>query len=556
MRTVLCRPFSFFITLAAVASLAACSHGRGSGTDPNNPDNPDNMMMPAIGQITQVVIAPGTPSDAPTHFGGPADPDAAPQVVYPADGVIMPPNLSDLELQWMPGAGTNLFELRFVSTYLDLTIYTLCNSVGTGCGFEPDEATWMLMSTQSRGDTMTLTMRGTGEAAGNAVGTAAARTISFTDEDLLGGLYYWAAQNGQIVRYDFGKRGQTAENFYSAGDAGATCVGCHSLSRNGERIAVGLNAPIPTAGLRVLDVATKGKMFDRGSLFGGGSNFEAFSPDGSRILVNAGADLMLLDSNTGNMLGAGPAITGGNLPDWSADGARVVFAKPGPAGCPVPGLCDQIPGVIGADIYAVDVSGDHFGTPKMIASGGGNNFYPTYSPDGSVVAFNRSTANSSSFDAGDARVWIVDANGGTPIALANASMTGAPYGDSWPKFAPFVQHFKGETIFWLTFSSRRDYGLRLINSDKMPTTSPDGSKDDPRTAQVWMVGVPASALTGGGPAGGYPAFWLPFQSMASGNHIAQWTESVARQPCDQTDADPCPNGEICDNGECVGVPVL
>ena len=542
-----------FLSGLVAASLSACSSQRGSGA--GHGDGGSGGDMNPLGQLTQIVIGPDTPADAPTKFGGPQDPSAAPTVVYPADGVIMPPNLSELEVQWTPGAGTKLFELRFVSTYLDLTIYTVCKPIGTGCGFLPDEATWALMSQQSRGDTMKLTVRGT-SGGGGVVGAAAARSISFTDEDLLGGLYYWAASAGTIARYDFGKRGQSAEVFYNASEAGALCVGCHSLARNGERIAVGLNAPVPTAGLRVLDIATKGKMFDRGSMFGGGSNFEAFSPDGMRILVNAGSDLLLLDANTGNQVGTAAAILNGNLPDWSADSSKVTFARSGASGCPL-GLCGSIPGVAGADLYTVDVSGDTFGAPQMIVTGGGNNFYPTYAPDGSVIAFNRSVSNASSFDAPDARVWVVGATGGTPVALTNASATGADVGDSWPKFAPFSHHWKGETIFWLTFSSRRDYGLRLINHDKIPTMGSDGSTNDPRIAQVWMVGVPASAIHSGAmPAGGYPAFWLPFQSMASGNHIAQWTEKIARQPCNQIDANPCPQGEECENGACVGVPVL
>jgi hypothetical protein len=40
-----------------------------------------------------------------------------------------------------------------------------------------------------------------------------------------------------------------------------------------------------------------------------------------------------------------------------------------------------------------------------------------------------------------------------------------------------------------------------------------------------------------------PAFWMPFQDINGGNHIAQWTTNVPRKPCAQTaDCDP---GELC-----------
>ena len=30
---------------------------------------------------------------------------------------------------------------------------------------------------------------------------------------------------------------------------------------------------------------------------------------------------------------------------------------------------------------------------------------------------------------------------------------------------------------------------------------------------------------------GFPPFWLPFQDLSTGNHIAQWTTKVDRMPC-------------------------
>ena len=541
---------SLFIGFAGVVlstALVACSSSRAPGTGHGTDGGATATDMQMVtSKVTQVVFANGASSDSAGTFSANANPAQAPKVVYPSDGVIMPPNLSEFELQWTPGGDTNLYELRFVSTYLDLTVYTPCAPIANGCGYLPDEDVWMLMSTQSRGDSLQVTIRGVGP---SGVAAAATRTISFTEEDLNGGLYYWAAAAGQIVRYDFGKRGQSAELFYTPAEAGATCVGCHSVARNGERIAVGLNAPIPTAGLRILDIASKS------TLYNGASNFSAFSPDGSRALVNSTGGLTMIDVMTGGTVGTDPAIADGNLPDWSADGKRVVFARNG--SCPVPFLCASQPGVSSAALFIADLSGDTFGPPASLVTGGGNNFYPTFSPDGSLVAFNRSTANNNSFDATDARVWVVSSMGGAPVQLTGSAATASNVGDSWPKFAPYSHHFKGETIFWLTFASRRDYGLRLLNSLTPPTTDSQGNTNDPRKAQVWMVGVPASALKSGAmPAGGYPAFWLPFQSLASGNHIAQWVEKIVHQPCNAIDGTPCPTGQQCQGGECVGIPIL
>lgn len=542
---------SALVLFAASFFVGACSSGRtGRGGD-GGPSGTADLAASLTGTVTQTVVTDGTPADAPNQFNGPDDPSVAPKLVYPADGVLMPPNISLLEFQWLPAPGGTVYELRLVSTHLDLAVYTTCKTVGAGCGYQPDAATWTLLSTQARGDTMKVTLRAS-SGQGTGVGSAATQSLSLTQEDLLGGLYYWAAAAGEIDRYDFGLNG-SAETFYSAGESGAICVGCHALARNGQRIAVGLNAPVPQAGLRVLDISTKTALFTQGT-----SNFESFSPDASRILANDGSgNLNLLDGSTGLQLGTAPVIPSANLPDWSADGTSVVFSRPDASACPIPAFCAASPGVTGGSLYTVSHVGDTFGTPTQIVTGGGNNFYPTYSPDGSLVAFDRSASNQSSFDASDARVFVVSSSGGPALPLTSASASGSDVGDSWPKFAPFSHHFGSDTIFWLTFSSRRDYGLRILNSTKQVTTDSDGTVHDPRISQLWMVGVPASALsTGALPKGGYPAIWLPFQSMTSGNHIAQWTETVPRQPCGTVDGTPCPANQTCENGVCQGVPPI
>jgi hypothetical protein len=492
-------------------------------------------------RIKKIVITPGTPSDAPGKFGGPAT-GAAPTMVYPPDGTLIPPNLNELEVQFTPPAGATLFEVGLVGPALDLKIYTTCVAVGGGCALLPDEDTWKLLSHASASTTVDLTLRSTdGSGSGGPVGSAAARKLSFADDDLQGGLYYWAAASGSILRYDFGLRNQTAEKFYTAAQSGSTCVGCHVLSRNGARIAVGMNIPGP-AELRTLDVATRATLFDSGGMGipgmgSGGSNFEALSPDGMLALVNSGANLGLIDTGNGMSLAAG-AIMNATMPDWSADGKSVVFIRDSSSSCPL-GLCGSQPGVSMGTLMMTSVSATSFSGETTLVSGGGNNYYPSLSPDGAWVAFNRSTMNS--YDAPDAKVLLVPTTGGAAVDLTAVN---AAVGNSWPKFAPLAQTFQGKTIYWLTFSSRRDYGLRLQQA---------GKTQDMQIAQVWMVAVSPDRAAAGD--GGYPAFWLPFQDISTGNHIAQWTEKVERAPCTPIDLSKCMPDEMCVGNVCVPNPI-
>lgn len=117
---------------------------------------------------------------------------------------------------------------------------------------------------------------------------------------------------------------------------------------------------------------------------------------------------------------------------------------------------------------------------------------------------------------------------GTPASVAS------PLSNSYPRWAPFVQTYKGAPLFWITFSSTRDYGLRVQNAKTgMTQCYPPDVLETPGEAhgkaygpsckqpQLWAaITLPggASALTDPSHA----AFWLPDQDRTTHNHAAQW----------------------------------
>jgi hypothetical protein len=58
---------------------------------------------------TEVLVGPGADSTSPNKFGGTNDPNANPTIVYPPEGVLVPPNMKSLEFHFVPAAGQTLF---------------------------------------------------------------------------------------------------------------------------------------------------------------------------------------------------------------------------------------------------------------------------------------------------------------------------------------------------------------------------------------------------------------------------------------------------------------
>lgn len=538
----LVRALVLYAPVGLAAVVAACSAGKdeparpggdggvtdGPGFDLGTDDVADTSRPPPA-PVT--VIAPGAPTDAPSKFGGAAgDASHAPSLVYPADGVLVPPNMGTLEFHFIPGAGNSLFELTFVSGDVNLKVYATCTALGGGCVYSPDDATWKKLAGAARGgDVVSYSIRGT-DGAGGVVGASGAQRISFAEEDLKGGLYYWNAGAGATMRYEFGVSGKKGETFLNAASAGVpTCVGCHELSIKGDKIAEGYSIPAPS-GFNVYDVATKTALFKKT----GTGNFFAWSPDGDRLLASTGSKMVLLDGATGAQISA--VANQASMMTWSPDGATIVYAKEA-AASPLGG---GKPGVSQGSLETLKWNGSVVAKGvTLVPYDGQNNYYPAFSPDSNFVAFNRSPSNHDSYDAPDALVYVVKATGGAPIQLAKASPSGGR-GDSWPKWTPTVQKHQGHPLFWVTFSSRRPYGLRLNTAT--PTTDALG------TAQIWMAAIdPTQIAAGKDPS--FPAFWLPFQNIGSGNHIAQWVLTVSRKPC-KTYSD-CAGDETCANDLCV-----
>lgn len=485
-------------------------------------------------RANSIYVTDTAPPDAPTRFGGTPVPEAAPEIVYPVDGTAVPPNLSELEFHYRTN-GSTLFELAVATASGEIRIYFGCpESAGGGCIYVPDRDVWEAISMAAAGaGELTYHLRGVDDA--GRLGVSADRRITVTSEAITGGIYYWNAGGGSIDRFEFGVRGARAERFITRMTTGAAmCVGCHTVSRDGRRIAVGTD--IPTSSFQVFDVATRTRIFRNG---GGGfpnqPNFSVFMPDAMSIVSSGMDGLVARDGETGEALSV--PITGhpSTMPDVSPDGNHIVYVQ---HNAPMIGIVFDVPGCTDGVIRTLDRVGSNWTDGVILTPADGtNHYYPAYSPDGNWVVYNRSPSNTNSMGSDsssggmggvtDAELWVVAAAGGAPIRLDIAD----GLADSWPKWDPTPYLDRGEPVFWLAWSSRRGFGLRYTDGDR---------------TQLWMAAFrPSRAGAGMDPAS--PAFRLPFQDLATGNHIAQMVTSIERMTCED-DAD-C-GGEFCVAGHC------
>jgi hypothetical protein len=489
------------------------------------------IKLTAMAVATGAGAMPPLPTTPAQPFGGPADTTRAPQLVYPNDGALLPPNLNGVEVHYRPGSTANtLFEIAFANANTDVRVYTRCVTLGDGCVYRPDAAVWQQVAETNRGTgSVTVTVRGTDDA-GAAVGSSASLKISFSKDDVRGGLYYWTTTLKSIERWDFASTTQTtAETVVSPADGdGSTCVGCHALSHDGTKMVATLGGQ-NDGRILLWDIANKtamAKPFTQQH-----SQFESWNSAGTTFVGmytdnhanhSGPSNLLLFDGTTA--LQTGMIDLGGlrgDHPDWSRDDQHIVFTSVDTAGS----YTDQRPQKSG--LAYIERAGAAWSAPMTFLPyvDGKNRYYPAVAPTNDFVVFNESTcpASGSGGDCdGDtdptATLYSMPLppRGATPTLLTSANAPGVADGtntvltNTYAKWSPFIfQLDEMHKVLWATFSSKRRYGL-------YPDTG---------NLYIWMFAVDPGAASGTADPS-YAAFCLPFQALDTSNHIAQWTEQA------------------------------
>ncbi|MHB8419075.1 MAG: hypothetical protein ACYDCL_13440 [Myxococcales bacterium] len=459
----------------------------------------------------------GVPADF-ADAGAPGSQDAgspdAPVLIYPSAETRFPRNVYKILFQWKAN-GQSEFRLTFTGAGSTVTVYTdgqdpTCAGVAGAACWQADSASWDAIAGSNAGGTVQVEVDGTA-GAGAPVYLGAPETIGFSKLDVLGAIFYWAANRGGIERATISDA-QPQDYLVGPNPGPATqvdgytiqCAACHTVSRDGQKMAASVQAQGPTNvhGAWVMQVTVNPPPLPLVTSIPGatGDGYSAFSPDTTKLVWGPrnGGQLTLIDATTGATISSisvgGTAVTGSAV-DWSPDGGLIAYA-------------DTKGGI--STVAVESPPGTFSGVSQIVKPAGGGgpgpgaaiNDFPMFDPEGDWIAYTNT-----------ADLFLVPSGGGTPIELTaantvvNNSTATPPKENSMPTWAP-----PGD-LHWIAFNSQRPYGF--LNT-----------KDN---NQLWVAGIDFGKLAGGGGDPSYPAFWLPFQTLTDLNHRAFWTLDVRTQ---------------------------
>ena len=549
--------------------------GPAGSTGPQYPTHP---TPPPAGVVTSGTVPP----DPAGLFGGATvDPSAPPPTLaYPTPETMFPPNMPNILFQWKVTAG-NLFRLHFAEGTSTLDVYTdgrdaTCDQAGTGgqC-WESAPADLMLYfgNASDLGQDVTFTIAALDTAAPSKMTLSPAYTLHVARTDITGAVYYWSTTAQGIRRGNFGgpagDGGTIARpapvdyitnSVYPPTTEGASvrCAACHTLSRDGKKLAVSLYGDV----LGIIDIVAAipppmtfgppSKGFT-GSYIG--SSWSAFRADDARIVTATTGIMTVRDVDSGAPIGgdagiiALPSGVEGSMPDWSPDTQSLAFAAT-PNSAPNTSYGRHL---YGSSIAMLSAQGDGFSGYQVVAASVQNNCQatldggvtdpaytagaretyanPMFSNDSKWLVFSRAECESE--DDPTAEVILAPATPNAPQnhllkanrQVATGQVTNVTNG--MPVWGPT----NDPKIAWIAFTSTRDYGLVLTPGSKSGSElSPPFPGSDVR--QLWIAAVDMSQLTSGNVTSidpSYPAFRFSAQGLEENNHRPFWTVDTIPQ---------------------------
>jgi len=508
-----------FLLLAAIAFAVRCGSGDDKSnfdggppqdattTDSNPFPNQDSGPSTYSDFPSNPIVDPSLPSNTPSLFGSPDAGTAAPPcIAEPAADAMIPRNWTPLFLEYA-SAGANVFEIRLQIDnqtnegviYVPTTTYTL------------DLTIWKQVALHSSGHDLNISLRA-GTLSGQTITNITSEstsTVHIAPVDAPGSVVYWSSTGGTSFKgFTVGDVTSktvltpTTASPASAGAGTVYCVSCHTSSPDGTYIFYTRDVT-PTGSLRAIDARTVASAAAPAAADVSASALALLARDhegapllnanhyssGDSVALSVLYDptatgspnyqLVWTDLHATDLTGwgvvarTGDANAGISSPAWSRDGNTIAYVSSDSSGEAVIANGGNI------DIYTVPYNNRAGGAAKPLTGASDPNyheFYPVYSPNDTLLAFNRTAATcnygtdpsqqcGSSYNQVAAEVFVVPAGGGSAQRLrANdpptcTTLQSPGLTNAWPRWAPASQDYSNNgtqyKYYWLVFSSKR-----------------------------------------------------------------------------------------------------
>lgn len=444
----------------------------------------------------------------------------SPRIDDPLQGAVMPRNVYPPDVQWTPRhptpGATDLYRVRLERPHATVEAYLLA-SAGFRHDWVPAAALWSDFAQSDVGSPIRLTVRVLARA---MAWQSAVREFRTVDAFIAGSVYSWSPSRRALTRLDV----ETARVTNFLPHPGDTCIGCHSVSRDGQRLAGFLEGT--GENLALYDLSrdlTPNPAPTIARLRYTVRRCTSFNADGTRLVSgDCGANpttsrFSLIDSATGREVPAAAGSPGDGFdPEWSPDGSAIAFTN----------RMHHLS-------VTASMGGDRFGATRVLHQAtstpdGVVDWHPTWTPDSRWIVFQHGDAPRSGVSMMGSGVrgnlWMIHRDGGAPVALRRASSGGNGF-DTWrPIFSPF----DSGGYFWVLFTTQRPYGNALA-----------GTRD---LKQIWVAAI--NRRPDGTTDPSQVGFYLSGQERVN-SLSPYWTPA----PCRPTGRG-CQSGADCCTGAC------
>jgi hypothetical protein len=480
------------------------------------------------------------------------DGDPSGTLLYPYDKTVFARGLLAPLLQWDGGAAGDAYQITLTEPFADATFYVNADPPSRA---SIPEAVWTALTESNAGGPLALSIK---RLSGGQAHQAMTESWTIAQGSLRGSIYYWAVNTGQLMKiapgaaspsvvFDSGPADQLGTpapaNYngatppWESGGGNKRCVACHTVSKDGSRIAAVFEKQGSTASpWGTVDLTASPPSVLQITPYDSSAIYLALTPDGSHAVQNdVDLSMGLVDAGTGAPIASALDAIADDVADpaFSPDGKLLAFSSYVDGYYPVEFYRADL------DLFDFDAGTSAFTNRRTIAAGGAEAIaFPSFSPDSDWIVYQKgdySRAKYGTSQVGADDLYLTDVAGQAgQIALAAASGAGLDAKNQHIAYQPTVNPIAVGGYIWVVFVSPRDYG-NSMRSTSNPTYE--------NRKQLWVAAVDVNPQPGQDPS--HPAFWLPGQDASTINMSGYW----ALEACHQ-EGQSCEQGFECCSGFC------